>query len=946
MPGKFLHHILPGIILAIVVTSFLGHLTAPPSLATPYYSFGKNKVQYRKLHWKKLKSLRVDLYYYPEEEDLARIACDIAEEACDEFEQSFDYYLRERVSIILYNSHSTFEQTNILPFLLPESVGGFMEFMKKRIVIPHDGSLRNLTHVIRHELVHLFTFEKLDHVLKLHQRRISFPPPLWFTEGLAEYLSIGWDTRADMVVREALFSGNLVQVEDLWKINGSYLMYKEGQSIVHFLSNNYGDNSISLLLDEWWKADDFEELVQTVYGFDFEGLNERWIYSLQKRYFPDYSEHDPVDFVAEKIFDEGSINVKVVSVPPPEGENRGGAEEIVFITDRAGYPQICLAETRDTRLDEPNISTLVKEGQEATFESLHIMKSDMSINNSRELVFVSKENECDVLQILQIDTRKITEKYRFEELVTLSSPDWDPCGDRIAFRGVDYHGIADIYLYDTKSGILRNITQDPYDDHDPVWTPDSRKIIYSSDRHSTSGHLAYSIWSIGVVNHKAEPLVTGDYDAIHPAPSPDGRYLLYVSDEQGIYNVYVLDMDTRHYARISATYSGLFDPEWSKHHGDRFYVSAYTENRYLIYRFSFPDMVSWKPGHTLAKDEPREPYQADIDTKKEDYSIRFGFDIVQGIVQYDMNIESGTGTQIALSDMMGDHSIFLLLGNSSLSWGHFWDNFNIALSYANLSRRVNYSFGAFRFTNQYLDYFRNDFLRERVGVVGIASYPFSKFSRIDFGMIGEKRDTGEIFSHKMEQSVLITAYTSLVNDTAYWLASDPIEGHRYNISLWNRYNATSGRIESTSLLTDLRYYLRLTKRTCLALRLLQRKSFGLSPELFYMGGSLTFRGYKRYHFIGKNLFLFNTEYRFPFIDELLFVFPHGSMEFWNIRGALFFDAGNAWYDRYHDLMGSFGLSFRMLLAYSFVCRFDIAKKTDFHRIFNDTSLNFFIGASY
>ena len=83
------------------------------------------------------------------------------------------------------------------------------------------------------------------------------------------------------------------------------------------------------------------------------------------------------------------------------------------------------------------------------------------------------------------------------------------------------------------------------------------------------------------------------------------------------------------------------------------------------------------------------------------------------------------------------------------------------------------------------------------------------------------------------------------------------------------------------------------------------------------------------------------------LDQLVMVFPPGTMEFWNIRGALFFDVGNAWEDTVDSLAGSFGFSFRLLLAYSFIFRLDVAKTTeDFHGISKDTPVKLYVGASF
>ena len=55
--------------------------TLPAPLSAQYSRFGKNKVQYDDFQWEILTGEHVDLYYYPEERDLALVALDYAEES-------------------------------------------------------------------------------------------------------------------------------------------------------------------------------------------------------------------------------------------------------------------------------------------------------------------------------------------------------------------------------------------------------------------------------------------------------------------------------------------------------------------------------------------------------------------------------------------------------------------------------------------------------------------------------------------------------------------------------------------------------------------------------------------------------------------------------------------------------------------------------------------------
>jgi hypothetical protein len=130
-------------------------LLVAASASAQYYAFGKNKVQYESFRWLSLKGEHVEVFYYPEEEPLARTAIVLAEESYADLAKKFDHEVPRMVPLIVYSTHHHFEQNNVLPFFVPEGVQGFTEFMKGRVVLPYTGSYGEFRHVIHHEMVHV-----------------------------------------------------------------------------------------------------------------------------------------------------------------------------------------------------------------------------------------------------------------------------------------------------------------------------------------------------------------------------------------------------------------------------------------------------------------------------------------------------------------------------------------------------------------------------------------------------------------------------------------------------------------------------------------------------------------------------------------------------------------------------------------------------------------------
>ena len=279
--------------------------------------FGKNKIQYMDFEWRVLESEHFDLYYYPEEDTLARTALSMAEEAYGVIASRFGHEITRRIPLIIYSSHHDFKQTNVSPFFLPEGVAGFTEFLKGRVALPFNGSYFDFEHVIWHELVHVFQLSKLSDVYRLHYRNSFVTPPLWFTEGMAEVWSGDWDSVGDLFLSDMVLEDALPPIEGLWRYSGTFVIYKIGQDLVSFLEKNYGPDIVPAIYDELWRVNTFEEALVRVTETPLAELNERWHHSLAQRYFPKVQDQEPMNLGARPLAVKGGANFQ--GEVPPEG---------------------------------------------------------------------------------------------------------------------------------------------------------------------------------------------------------------------------------------------------------------------------------------------------------------------------------------------------------------------------------------------------------------------------------------------------------------------------------------------------------------------------------------------------------------------------------------------------------------------------------------------------
>src|SRR6266481_3936919 len=227
------------------VTLLLGALGLCASAAQAQ-QFGRNAVQYQTFHFKILKTQHFDVYFYDKEAAAAAEAGRMAERWYTRISSVLRHQLNGRQPLILYSDAPDFQQTNVLGEQPGEGTGGVTESLKRRIILPMGASLYETDHVIGHELTHAFQYD-ITGVGRGNMATGLNRVPLWFIEGMAEYVSLGnVDPNTTMWMRDAVRRGELPSLRDLE--NPRWFPYRWGQSFWSYLGGTYGDDIVGALL--------------------------------------------------------------------------------------------------------------------------------------------------------------------------------------------------------------------------------------------------------------------------------------------------------------------------------------------------------------------------------------------------------------------------------------------------------------------------------------------------------------------------------------------------------------------------------------------------------------------------------------------------------------------------------------------------------------------------
>jgi len=926
----------------IIITVFF-IINLIPAVVWGQYYFGQNKVQYTDFDWQVLTTDHFNVYFYPEEEEIAKIGAKLAEDSYEYLVEKFNHIIDKKIPLIIYSSPTYFYQTNVTSMMLPEGVAGFTEYFKERVVVHYHGSHEDFADLIRHELVHVFQMNKIRYVAKSHHKRNPPQPPLWFTEGIAEFWSQGWGSEADMIIRDVVISGNIISYNRMHSISGTFLMYKIGQSVLKFMSETYGDDKLTLLFENWWKEPSFSLIVKQTYGKSMAEIWKEWEYDLKKNYYPYLKDQHLPGYTAKKLTKK-RFNVKpaVFSYITDEGPQ----DLVAFKTYRLGYTNIALMPLSG---ENQGMERIIKGQRSARFESLHFIDSKIDVSGNGHLTFVSKSHESDVLYIYDTQTRKVVDEYRFDGLINISSPSWSADGKMIVFSGTAMDGQTDIYIYDTLIDNLEKLTDDFYYDQTPAFSGDGKSVVFSSDRSSSAG---INIFSCNPETDETRQLTFGDYENLSPKWSFSSDKILFTSDKDGVSNIYMLEnplSEEPHVSQVTNFVTGAFDPVFTSN-DSAFVFCGYQDQSYNIYTMEFDSLATSEiqtKSKVLSDTTFWKPQMLSGNYIKGNvkYKTKFSFDIAQSAISYDAILGTVGGLQGAFTDMLGNHQYYFLLYNTANTKSDLVNSINAAVTYLNRKKRLNWGIGVYRFYNEYNDDYYSFVSEETYGGMALASYPFSRFDRVEASFYLRKYFKQTIRRDDPD-AVIGTAMLSYIKDTSIWGPAGPIDGFRMHLTIAGTMDIKESSYYNSSLNIDIRKYFRLSESSAFAFRTMYFSSDGKDPQRYYLGGSWDLRGYPLRCFYGSQMFLINNELRFPLINRLHVGFPFGAINFQSIRGALFFDAGRAWDGKFENLAGSFGFGIRVNLGYITVLRFDFARKTDFKIVENGFDFNFFFGWNY
>jgi hypothetical protein len=928
----------------ILVCAAAALTMAPRAVAAQY--FGANKVQYKPLQFHVLETEHFDIYFHQDDREMVDTAGRLAERW---WRRLSDFFGREpagRQPIVLYGSHLTFEQTLVVPDAIDVATGGLTEPSRRRVAMPFASSLGETDHVVGHELVHVFQFDVFTTPQRSREGG-SDPVPLWFTEGLAEFLSLGrLNPHTAMWLRDAVLHNTLPSMTDLDR--SAYFPYRWGHAWWAYVDGRWGARAAADVFVTG-AAVGIRSALERVLGVTPDEFTAGWHAALREAYGAP-ADTAPVGRVVVAARPLGGAT-NVGPALSPDGHwlaflsERSLLSIDLFVADAA--TGAIASRLTDTSVDS-RYSNLQYIDSAGAWNAAGTRLAVGTVTSGRAAITVftwpGGSRERDIV---------------IDEVDEIYSPTWSPDGSSIAFSAMA-GGATDLFVYDLVPGRVRRLTRDAFADLQPSWQPGGRSIAFATDRFTSDVEaLEFGPYRLALIDADSSAIqpvaafTTGKH--VSPRWSGDGRRLYFVSDQDGrsdVYSVAVASGELRRLTRSATGVSGItaVSPSISVAAGTGALVaSVFERSSTAIYRLDasaegepvdaaapaialrLPPVDAPAGPTALWRDDPVPP-ATQMPVMK--YRPRLSLDRVTqaafgvGVGRFGATV--GTGLGLAFSDMLNTH---WLVGGVQIDESTSIRNAAAYAAYLNQVHRWNWtiigssiptyvgvrssSLGAlFDMLFEPIEVIRQT---ERVATA-MASYPFDRSRRVEL-QGGVTRLTFERFLGTVDGGewttaapalTLGTAGMALVGDTTTRGAISVLRGQRYRLEAAPAF----GTIHYVNALADYRKYVMPVPFYTVAVRALHFGRYGSGAEdiripPLYLGYPTLVRGYDRGssiaercmvplvadctsvdHMVGSRVAVGNVELRFPLLRP--FGVSRGMYGPEAVEVAFFMDSGVAW----------------------------------------------------
>ncbi|MEP7086649.1 MAG: BamA/TamA family outer membrane protein, partial [Gemmatimonadota bacterium] len=427
-------------------------------------------------------------------------------------------------------------------------------------------------------------------------------PPLWFMEGMAEYLSLGPDyARSSTVMRDAAINGDLPTIVKMNERPDRYDPYRYGQPLWAYIAGRFGDEIIGAIMADV-PSMGVERAFKRETGESLEDLGDEWKEAMQVKYLPEVATLQRPRQFAKPLLSQKISGGQVFLAPAlsPDGKYIAFLSNGSFLKGQV-FIDLWLGDAKTGK----RIARLVKSTFDPNYQEIGILYSQSSFSpDGKTLAFSALGGGKEILYLLDVKRRKRIAKIELD-LDGIVGPSWSPDGKHLVFTG-NKGGITDLYTIDADGKNFTQLTHDQFADEQPQWSPDGSMIAFATDQSPGAdlANLHFPHWQIAIyhVDGGNVELIPGqDGLNINPAWAPDSKSIAFVSDRTGGQNIFLYDLTDKQHYQLTNVVGGVislteFSPAitWSQA-TDRLAFTYLENGEYTVWTLDNPRSLKRQP---------------------------------------------------------------------------------------------------------------------------------------------------------------------------------------------------------------------------------------------------------------------------------------------------------------------------------------------------------------
>lgn len=432
--------------------------------------FGKNRIQYRNFNWKIIRTANFEIYFYQDGNTLANLTAQYAESEFDRITELLGYTPYNRIKIFLYNSPQELAQSNIGISVVGELDSREIDLAKSRLEIAFTGDQVSYRKRLIHDISMLFVYDMLygGSLKDALQSSLLLTLPDWFMPGIASYIAEGYSIELDDYMRDASVSRNirkpnLLQGRDAERV---------GHSIWNYIAQKYGRDNISNILNLTRIIRNEQSSIQSTLGVPYGRFLREW-----REYYANMAKATPSA--------GGSDDLTI----PVRGTARDHVLNDVKISPDKQL--IAFSSVNDGKFNVEIYNTTTKK-RYSVLQGGYRLDGHATVTKTplvawqreNNLTVVTDENGKSYLYVFtNLDKRpKQRSRQAINGLTQIVSIDASDDGGSLVMSA-DRRGQNDLFLYSINRGSYAQLTNDLYDDLNPVFVGrGTGNIVFASNR--------------------------------------------------------------------------------------------------------------------------------------------------------------------------------------------------------------------------------------------------------------------------------------------------------------------------------------------------------------------------------------------------------------------------------------------------------------------------------